>query len=122
MEGDSLHEHHGNALAALTRICTERRLPLTTDELMTWAYQLGHGDPWAGYGAIREETNADFTTGAHDPRAVLLGRLRKVAAAPPPRREQPQLEGYSARAHKLLPDGTCNHCEHRPGAEREACA
>ncbi|KTS91874.1 hypothetical protein NS183_01825 [Microbacterium testaceum] len=71
------HRHEPNALAALTRLASERRLPLTIDELLRIAYSIGHGDPWDGYLIVKSATEAAIGD-ARDPRALLLSRFRQL--------------------------------------------
>lgn len=71
------HRHEPNARAALTRLTTERHLPLTVDEMLRAAYVIGRGDPWDGYLVVKSATEAALGD-ARDPRALLLARLRQV--------------------------------------------
>ncbi|WP_454137247.1 hypothetical protein [Microbacterium paulum] len=68
------HQNEPFARSALTTLRTERRLPLSIDELLTRAYTLGNGDPWDGYLRIKQATEAALT-GARDAAAVLRARL-----------------------------------------------
>jgi hypothetical protein len=77
--GGSSHPFDGNARRALTTLIEDRRLPLTLDELMSYAYTLGNGDPWAGYRLINQRT-VDAITDARNPAAVLRTRLKAEAA------------------------------------------
>lgn len=103
------HANHGQAVRALARIHQERQLPVSLDELTAHAYRLGDGDPWLGYQAIRDCSERDFRAGANDPRDVFLHRLRTE----PPRTHVRESQGWDCRerGHRLVGDGTCNHCD-----------
>jgi len=68
------HQNEPFARSALTTLRADRRLPLSIDELLARAYNLGKGDPWDGYLRIKQSTEAALT-GARDPAAVLRARL-----------------------------------------------
>lgn len=72
--GREAHKHEPNARAALARIRAERRLPLTEDELLALAYEIGTDPYYDGYAAIDAATTASFDT-ARDIRKVLRARL-----------------------------------------------
>jgi len=68
------HPYEENARRSLTRIKRERHLPLSVDELMRYAYQLGEGDPWEGYKHVSQRTEAKLD-GSRNLAAVIRARL-----------------------------------------------
>lgn len=74
------HIHEANAVKALAGWVTAGRLPLDVTELLEHAYRAGHGDPWAGYLAIKPYL-ARTLDDVRDPRAVLLARLTNLRSA-----------------------------------------
>ncbi|WP_315551275.1 helix-turn-helix domain-containing protein [Microbacterium aurum] len=72
------HQNEPFARNALTTLRTDRRLPLSINELLHHAYRLGGGDPWAGYLEIKIRTEASFT-GARNLTAVIRKRLEDAA-------------------------------------------
>lgn len=76
------HKHEQNAIDSLTRICRERRLPLSAEDLLPEAYRIGNGDPWDGYLEISAATEKGFG-GARNPAAVLRKRLSDISGPRP---------------------------------------
>lgn len=74
------HKDEPNARRSLERLRTERRLPLSIEELLAHAYRLGAGNPWSGYLEVKQATSDSFE-GVRDPAAVCRARLRKAVAA-----------------------------------------
>ncbi|MDJ1115395.1 helix-turn-helix domain-containing protein [Microbacterium dauci] len=68
------HQNHPFAVNALRTLRTDRKLPLSPEELMRYAYRLGNGDPWDGYLRIKQATEANLT-GAKNLAAVIRSRL-----------------------------------------------
>ncbi len=81
-DGHPRHAHHSNAEAACRRYAEERRLPVDADELLAWAYRLGHGDPWQGQRLVNEASEQTLE-GMTSPARALRARLRaKVTQQP----------------------------------------
>lgn len=72
------HPHENNAIHSLETMRHELALPLAVDELLTHAYRIGSGDPWAGYMVLRRECEAPLSD-ARNPAAVLRKRLTGMA-------------------------------------------
>lgn len=72
------HIHEPNTVQALAARIQNGRLPLDIDELLAAAYAHGHGDPWAGYLAIKEHLDRTLD-GAVNASAVLRARLRRAS-------------------------------------------
>lgn len=80
-DGHPPHPHEPNALTKAQRLHAERHLPIDPQQLLAWAYRLGHGNPWQGM------THIDHATSHHldnvtNPTAVILARLRAKAGNP----------------------------------------
>lgn len=72
------HISEPNTVQALAGWIRNGRLPLDIDELLAAAYAHGHGDPWAGYLAIKPHLSRTLDD-ARDAGAVLRARLRRAS-------------------------------------------
>lgn len=85
------HEHEPNARSALAKLRTD--LPL--DELLTFAYRIGDGDPWQGYLRVKEISNKPRHW-ANNPAAALRKDLRDAARKAAPDALESTLAGIGA--------------------------
>lgn len=105
--GSAPHASEPNARRRLA----ELHLPLDLDELLTAAYRLGHGDPWAGYLQVRHRAEATDLAGAKSASGLLRHVLKADAPRPRDPRastaddECPQHPGYPST--RLLPCEAC---------------